>query len=331
MNIRVRMVWLAAAKLSDAPVISPAFNVLGQRGFFGQFEVAEGLWLDPRRFEPTVSFHEWATHRLFDGRSRRRAPYESFSINQSLNVVIEGIDSSVFPGHIALVRVTATATLNATGALDVDLAALQDLRSSKEIPIVRDLISLTLDRLTGDRAGTKQSRTYDDYFVMLVELPTAAVEFANDLSESAAHIVGLLIGTRNPKTLKSEVIDRTLSTNAELNSKSRDELMLLNRKGLLIVRPGGPYTGPHVDRLAKARDLAIMSQFAWLYLNCVQSGAIVRDPAAVDALRRIRRWVEQPELTFFASFSHTLTWMGLSRAMLLAKNLAAASESGTIS
>lgn len=330
MDIHVRITWLGTAKLTVAPVMSSAFNVVGQRGLFGRFAVPEALSLDPRRFEPTVSFHEWATHRLFDSRTVRRGPYEEIELAESLRLVIEKVDASVFPGDIAVVRVAATATLHSSSHLDLDLATLQGLRSSKAIPTVRKLISFVLDRLVGDKSGTGSLNSYHDYFVMLVGLPPTAVDFMSALGEREADVVGLLIGTREPKTLNAEVIQRTISANAELNSKSRDELMLLNRKGALIVRPAGPYGGPHVDRLAKARDLATISQFTWVYLNCLQDNQIARDSTAWDALHRIRRWVEQPELTFFSSVSNTLTWISLSKAMLLAKNLAAASGADTV-
>lgn len=321
MNMQVRVVWLATAKLENAPVPSPAFNILGQRRLFGQFGVAEGVSLSPQRFEPTVSFHEWATHRLFDGRTSRRGPYEEIQVTESLGLRIDAVDASVFPGDVAVVRVTAVATLSTPGPLEAALARLQDLRSSKELPKVRTLISLVFERLVGGEGGEENPKFYHDYFVMLVELPPSPVDFGSVLSEHTSDIVGLLIGARSPKTLKREVIERTIMTNAELNAKSREELMLINRKGALIVRSGGRYIGPHVSRLTKTRDLATINQFAWVYLNCLQNGLIASSPRSLNVLQAIRRWVEQPELTFFSSVSNTLTWVSLSRSMLLERNL----------
>lgn len=327
MNFQAHLVWLATARLGDAPAESSAFNVLGQRGLFGQFAIGKDLAIDPLRFQPTVGFHEWVTHRLFGGRSARRPPYETFSVDGSIGVTIQSVSASVFPGEIAVVQVAATAEVTASDQLNLALANLQNLRSSKEIPTVRALISLTLDRLNGNRSGGVGSGTYDDYFLMLVELPPAKQDFAQLVDELRADMVGLLIGTEDPETLTRDVIDRTLSANAELNSKSRNDLMLLNRKGVLIVRPNGPYRGPHVDRLAKTRDLAIIGQFSSAYLRGIQTGAITRDLSAVVTIQRIRDWVEQPELTFFSSYSHTLTWIGLSKEILLRRRLAAASGS----
>lgn len=324
------MVWLATAHLTTAPEHDAAFKASVQPRLFRQFEVAERWAVNPKRFEPTVTFHEWATHRLFAGRSARRTPYSPIRLGNDLEIKVTSLSASVFPGDIAVVRVAAIVDLPTTDP-SADLASLQALRSSKEIPEIRGLISLVLARLAGIDVDAAFVASYDDYFLMLAELPLELERFDEDIDKSKAEVVALLIGTRDPSTLSSGVVETVLETNADLNSKSRNELMLLNRKGVLLLRPAGRYGGPHVDRFAKTRDLAMINQFTRTFLDDLQSTDRGSDQPTAAILRQVRHWIKRPELTFFSSFSHTETWKALSRAMLLDDNLDAADETTAMS
>ncbi|MEE1622961.1 hypothetical protein ACQ7DA_16890 [Zafaria sp. J156] len=315
MSIEVKMDWLATLGLDTEPQCGKLFNSSVHQRLFGQFDIRDEFAVAPVRYLLTAGTHEWATRRLFDGHTCRRLPYPRISI-QGIDLEVCDITISLFPTDIAVARISAKAHLVGSGELERDLAALQRLRASKDIPEIRTLFDLLFARLAGLGAQPVR-RNYKGFFIGEIQIPNHSDVFTRLVEDHGRDVVALLIGTSEPSSLQQDLIQRVLASNEDLNTKSKDDLMLLNRKGAIILRPAGHYRGPHAHRLSRTRDLAVINQFALKFLSDYGASAVRVDHSSATILSKLTKWVDQPELIFYSSVSQTNVWKTLSRATLL--------------
>jgi hypothetical protein len=316
--IEVTIVWLATAPLGGDARLETYFNVREQESLCRQFGLPRKAWVTPRGLTPTDGFHSIVSRQLF-GEVQRRTPYAPIEGPEGLQLRVTSISASVFPSDVAVSRVSARFDVDVAdmSELPAVLAQLGAMRSSKTIPVVRSLFDSVYALAQGTNASVKPRVDYTPYFVMEVRLPVGQGEFADCVETNRGNLVNLLIGGSGAQFLTDELIDRVQAASADLNSKGRSELMLLNRQGVLMVKPSSDYRSPHSKRFEKTRDLATLAQFARAFI--AEKGA-VSSPTLMesDVIRNaVRDWIEKPSLMFESSVSNTHSWTALLHALQL--------------
>lgn len=286
---------------------------------FSHHHVPEHLWLPVYRFEPTESFHRRVSRNL-PGVERQsdRAP---FAVDLSPGLVSGQITSfyvDVFPGRIVQVHVRAAIVLDGIDNIDSLVEIVSPMRSAKTVPAVHDLIKHCLAE-----GGVSHNANYDSFFALQVSLPRPAKLVDRLIRANLRGFVSLLIGAQSSQRLKKSLVRRVVHASSGLNSKASGELLLLNRQGMLYVRPDDNSSSPHRDRFKQSGELAAIACFIRSFLRDGSGFSNKRGSEALVIVRKIRQLVEYSEVNFDRSFSHTETWKLLTKSFMLRDRLAA--------
>ena len=214
-------------------------------------------------------------------------------------------------------------TVPMQGDVAESLRELQQLRSTRQVPVVDSLMRELFALCRGTREVDRKSLNYQDYFLMDLQLATGPEGFHSLISDAQAELVALLIGAPDSAMLKSGLVERVSDRNSPLNEKAAAEMLLANRQGIVYVRPSVDYKGPHVDRLSRTRDLALLAVYARAFLQDREDFSIDHPRLAQFIFDRLAYWTNFPDLTFDASVSHTITWKALSAEFLLRQRIKA--------
>ncbi|MCV7434921.1 hypothetical protein [Mycolicibacterium bacteremicum] len=316
--------WVAA---TPAPALSWTesrvrrfFDVKPHPSLVNQFDIPEPYIVVPHALRPRDGFY-----RLFSRDSGlfeeeiTRLPDSSVEMG-NVTGAIKSISGELFPG-VLLSRVRATVNISAQELGNNDFDDLHTLRSPRNIPVIDRALRMVNFLAAGDRELDFHTFRYpNSYFGFQLRLDLPFPDFQSSVFENTADLVALLIGTRDPMTLNSELVDAVLSENDAINQKSRVEYLMLNRQGTIYLIPAGDYTGPHTHRFARTMDLACLALFtAAFYQNSAHSS---RHPVYNEFVGdRLSHWVEASRLVFKSSESNKLTWDALSHSLALRSHL----------
>lgn len=286
--------------------------------------MTEKLWVVPHALTPTDGFHRLATRSLahFDGEANR-SPYPSMWLTPKLEGTVLSLSADLFPGDIVVGRVKIKITVPMEGDLVESFRGLQQLRSARQVTPVDSLMRELFALCRGTREVDRKSLDYQDYFVMGLQLASGPEDFHSLISDAKAELVALLIGAPDSAMLQDDLVGRVINKNSALNEKAAAEILLANRQGIVYVRPSVNYKGPHVDRLNRTRDLALLAVYARTFLQDREDFSIDHPRLAQFIVDRLAYWIDFPDLTFDASVSHTLTWKALSNEFLLKQRIKA--------
>lgn len=326
----VDVTWIAAAPARgarpDEAALRRYFSVRPRTGLFRGHGIPENLWVVPQHMKPSNGFHAVASKSVAiqSGSIVDRLPYPPMQLTGDIEASVKNIGVSLFPGDILVVSVHASLTgVDDHTDTKVLLQRLKSIRAPKQVPEIDALIRESLALALGDRDLDRESLTYDDFFALYVQLPVAREFFDHHLDDVRPEVVALLIGASDPKSLNEDLLDRVQDASAELNTKAVAELMLLNRQGLILLRPSGNYKGPHPDRFNRACDLAELAVFTRWFLRDSHQFSTSHPMLAEFIARRIEQWIEYPQLSFDTSVSQTLTWSAFIEQFFLVDRLRA--------
>ena len=315
--------WLATASAAGLPPISAAlrkyFTLEPRAGLFRGFGIPHNLWVVPQAMTPKDGFHRLATPRL-GFNPQARTPYPSFKVN-TLEVRISSVKADLFPGDVLVVRVSAQVRPSAQADLGRLLADLQALRSPKKLPKIDILVREVIGLSRGDRNIDRTAIDYEHYFALAIRVPVPLERLEKLLDGLQRELVALLIGAQDAALLHEDLVDRVLRANTEINTKAQSEVLLLNRQGAVYVLPRGRYRGPHVKRWDRTCDLAELALYARSLLRDAHDSAVGNRRLTQFIVAHLEQWIRYPELVFDASVSHTITWVALTRELLLEARL----------
>lgn len=299
-------------------------SLLSDDGVYDRLGMSPSFRLAYQKVEPLQPFHQILTGQVSDFLvPRARVPYPSIALSNGVHGTISAISGRIFQGRVLVSRVRATCDLPIVDSLEETISSLSSLRSAKGDSIVSRTMRAMSGILQGRPRHHNRSQDFDQYYAMQVELPCTTTTIDRIVDAHSDRLVALLVGAPDHNMLGREVIRRVTQESSELNVKAVGEHLLLNRQGIVYLRPLREYRGPHTDRFARTTDLISLSQFAKVLLSAGHSFHGADPTAARDTVRKLRQWIQRSDTTFDASVTQFWSWSALSEALQLEKHLAA--------
>ena len=299
-------------------------SVVNDDGVYDRLGMSPSFRLAYRKVEPLQPFHQILTGQTSDFLvPRARVPYPSIALSNGVHGKITAVSGRVFRGQVLVSRVRATCDLPIVDSLEETISSLSPLRSAKGDSIVSRTMRAMSGTLQGRPRRHNRSQDFNQYYAMQVELPCSSTSIDRIVDAHSDRLVALLVGAPDHNTLGREVVQRVIQASSELNVKAVGEHLLLNRQGIVYLRPLRDYRGPHTDRFARTTDLISLSHFAKVLLSAGHSFHDADQAAASDTVRKLRQWIRRSDTTFDASVTQFWSWNALSGALQLEKHLAA--------
>lgn len=327
-EIVVEARWIAVSSTRGLAPVSLAsskyFKAEPHTGLLSEFGIEQVFSVVPYLLTPAVGFHEWATQNFdspgqgFDS-TQRRTPYSATSLTKEISAIVTNVEASLFPGQIS-VQISAKMKLPWLGDFSTSVSPLLKLRSLKEIPLIKHLAVSTIALAHGQKK-IDEVAINSTYFAFELTTPQTLAGFQASQESLQRPLTALLTGTTSPDALSNLLVEKVQRSSEEMNEKSNVERLILNRLGLVYVVPSSPYVGPHNARFQRSFKLAVLATYC---LEFLRDRELFKQHELLQAHfvgAKIKNWVENPELIFDSSFSHTVTWRTLSEAMHLEQRL----------
>lgn len=322
-SLKVTVRWSAFSSTRGLhparPGLSSYFTAVPHRGMFTQFGVDPSFCVVPHSLKPKVGFHEWATSSrsgIPQLTSQRRVPYLAVRLTDDIEGTISSIKADVFPGQI-VAQITAELEVPWNGNLESSIEPIFTLRSMRNMPIINHLALSLIASAQGEKSidGFSVDHTY---FGLQLDIPMSSFDFQSAKESLERTLTGLLIGVSNNATLENVLIENVQRASEQMNQKSSVERMMLNRLGMVRAVPINA-RGPHLDRFNRTMDIAILAHYCREFFRDKELFKQNELLQAHFVGSKVRMWVENPELIFGSSYSHTVTWKTLSNAVQLSQ------------
>jgi hypothetical protein len=141
-------------------------------------------------------------------------------------------------------------------------------------------------------------------------------------SEEGGYVVSLLIGAKNPQAVEAGLVSKILADNAELNVKDRDQLLLLNKQGIVLLSRAATEGAAARNTFERNFDLIELARVFQMFLEAFPGSRNGNQVDFVDYIyTRIRSFVEYPDAVLAHSFTNRLAWQLLVDAFSLKQQL----------
>jgi hypothetical protein len=288
---------------------SMVFNIAPNPGVFSQFGVSPDQSYVPQVLQPTIVYHQ-AIRRLLKQRAairldQVRFPYR-LEVPKLKTDISFTLQARLYQPNILSLTIAFSSVPVSTSA--GTLIGIQDLHDLKPVSdIVRWTIGM-VETLSQDPGG--QDRGYRAKPLVRLQVNVSPDRFQTEIDHYLPEYVGILIRNRGYERMQPEIVTRLLEKNAEFNVKSSDELLLIDKQGILFV---SGETSPVPDRetprrLSKVHDLTELALVFGSFLDRFRSLRSRKEPLADFLLHKISPWILNPDATLANSVTNRQMW-----------------------
>ncbi|WP_433832615.1 hypothetical protein ACQP2E_16590 [Actinoplanes sp. CA-015351] len=121
-------------------------------------------------------------------------------------------------------------------------------------------------------------------------------------------VVGVLIGNVSFATMSADIIDHVSKSNSEFNKKRTDELLLVDKQGLLLFANHNIRSRSRSDRFARSTGLVEVALVMRAFLRQYPSERAGVEEFSDYVFWRIRSWVRRYPAIFSASVGNRYFW-----------------------
>jgi hypothetical protein len=276
----------------------------------------------PLGLEPTATFHQALHKKLKD------LGYPQVAKKMPFEIPINGLGKCLFRVRARIyapniVVVTFQLDIPSSLSLDTDFARLESWRSLDALKVVKDVCQFTLGVID---SGNHKQPTKDVRFRTLpafhLTLPVDSPAAPAALGANRRQIVALLLGVRKPAGMSESLIASPLEENKELNKKVSDELLLLNKQGVLYLTASDAPHDAYADRFGRMSNLVELGCVFQIFLTEYYRIRRAAEDFGDYIFTRIRDWLEHPAAVFASSYSNRLAWEVVAKEFELDEKLA---------
>jgi hypothetical protein len=252
--------WKVVAKLgrnvaTPAEISTLAFTGAASPRIYLQLGLPLNHAYVPLGLSPTATYYQVLKNKLQDLGCAQEPKKPPFRI--SLPEIGESrlyVQARIYSPNI--VALTLRLTIDSYLSLDSDFGALIRLRSLESNNILKSICTLTLGLIDSrdHRRPTEgiQFRT-TPCFSLVSERNRR--EMPHLFETQSRNMVALLLGVKEPFAMSADLIQSALDLNKELNKKSSDERLLLNKQGLLYLTAHDAYGHSQAERFTRMSNL----------------------------------------------------------------------------
>lgn len=322
----IKMNWKIVASLdravsSKGDISTVAFNAQPSPRIFSQFAFPLEHAYVPLALRPTATYYQMLRNRLKPSDKSfwiGRLPFEVHT--EQLGQTTVNFKLRIYPPNIVVMTVSLHAAIDI--ALDANYGQLVELRSAEVIPDVADLVRFTLGVVnSGNHKQPRNPRNIRAFPAYHLTPVNKSSEVSAYISDHARMLTALLLGIKNPISIAEDLVGTTLKHSAELNKKSSEELLLLNKQGIVFLTPAEKRQLSEPDRFGRAGDLAELGLVTQRFLDTYLTARRMEEDFADYILIQARAWIRRPTAIFAASFTNRLAWGIFSEAFRLEDKL----------
>lgn len=309
-NGKFTLKWKITKVLDTPPSIHQdniVFNLSQNTGLYSQFSLPKSLGYVPHLLEPTVVFHQVIKNELAKQDIKiinKKFPYNIDVPNLNAQVLLN-IKIRLYPTNILSLTVTVSGFPSTLDA--VELINYQRLDKLEPIP---HIIQWTIGMVeTLDHKNFNPSQPLRSKSIVYLDGVCRPEDFKNHIKENVSQYVGILIRNDYYKTMDEEIQRLILEKNKDHNLKFSQELLLIDKQGILYVKPTG--TMAPKSRFSKIQELYEIAIIFGEFLSNDLSFHIQKEDLA--NFNKIRQWIEDPEAVFRYSVEHKKMWKLLLR------------------
>jgi len=226
------------------------------------------------------------------------------------------VQARVYPPNIVVL--TLRLTIEADLTLDADFDTLIEWRNPTFLGGINEIVSYTIGVIdSGDhRAPTAglRPKVYPAYCLEVVNQPSQIPQFVDD---HIRNLIALLLGIHAPGGMDNELVTAVRRMNVEFNRKSSNELLMLNKQGLIFLTPQSDYRRPQSERFSRMLDLVEIAYVFQTYLSQFPGNRSGLQNFTSYVFTQIQAWIQHPEGIFVKSYTNRLTWEVISREFQL--------------
>lgn len=311
-ELRAKLRWKVTTVFDTEPPIHQKnilFNISSNTGLYRQFSIPLWHGYMPQVLAPTVTFHQAIRNMLRSSLgveiTDKKFPYTVF-VPQIEAEVLLNIHIRLFPPNI----LSLTVKLSDVPIRDLDAAKLIDYQRLDYLRPISDITQWTIGM-----AETLNHKDFDPShplrFKPAIHLDgicppeKCQAYFRDNLSK----YVGILIRNYDYELMDSRIPAAVLKKNEEHNLKSLQEMLLIDKQGILYLTPKGTgTTTPKRPRFSRTYDLYGLALVFDDYMRHYHGVRLRNEDFADFLLYKIRPWIMEPETVFSASVSNKHIW-----------------------
>lgn len=290
--------WKIIKILDNLPPVNDnniIFRLSSNKRLYSQFGIPMNFAIIPLSLTPTIVFHQAIKNLLkkklcIDIRERS-FPYTihiaEINTEVSLNIKIR-----LFPPNI----LSLTIELSAFSS-DLDVVKLIDFQRLDYLRPIRDIIQWTIGicETFNQKNFTPQSfRSKPAIHIDSICLPE---EFSSHISDNLPKYIGILIRVYDYQLMDKDLVERMIEKNREHNLKSSQELLLIDKQGILYLTPTKLVSRkqeiPIFQRTHDMYEIGIVfDTFMKNYFSIHSSNEVLAD----ENLHKIQAWLKYEDI-----------------------------------
>lgn len=295
-----------------------AFNAQPSPGIYSQFSLPLTHAYVPLGMIPSATYSQSVTNHFSQKNSLGFAGKPPYRINlKGLGVCQLRMTARLYSPCILAVSLRVTS--------DTDLSVAQDLGQLLSLravpPGITDFAKLTVGIID---SGSHRQPNMDIAFESTVGLHLHPVEAGSDMANYVAAnrsaLTGLLLGVARTDSMDATLVDRILQQNREMNVKNVEELLLVNKQGVILLSARDRTTATQ-GRFARTLDLVEIARSFQLFLEDYPFNRHGQEDFADYVYSRIRTWLKFPDAILARSYTNRLVWENLVQAFRLQEKL----------
>lgn len=236
--------------------------------------------------------------------NEKKFPYniriEPLGADVTLNIQIR-----IFPPNIVALTVSLSGFHSA-----IDPKLIIDYQRIDHLHPIIDIARLTVsmaESLSHKGISPSQSIRYEP--AIHLEGIASAEDFAATIKSDINKYIGILIRNYEYELMDSDIIDRIIDKNREHNKKLSQELLLLDKQGLLLLTPSQPRDKRSiVRRFIRSHDLCELAVVFSLFLKNYPSLRTRQEDMADFLLYKVQHWIYEPDNIFSESVTNGYIW-----------------------
>lgn len=299
--------WKAIAILKSTPFIDQPniiFNSSPYTGLYSQFDLP--LSYVPKVLAPTVVYHQVIGNLLkkngFEVKEKRY-PYKLFV--QGIGTVSLNLQIKLFPPNILSVTVQVS-----DFPVEVEPNELIALQRLNRIKPISEIVQWTIGMAeTLNQRRFDQSQSFQFKPAVFLDQICSPERFQQLVRSNLPKFTGILIRNPEYELMDDDIPVRIMEKNKGHNLKSSQELMLLDKQGLLYLTPSSNKDRKTlIESFIRVHDLYEIAYVYSTYLDGYLHLRAYSEDFADFILYIIRPWIEESQVIFKSSVSNRHIW-----------------------
>ena len=312
---------------STADASSLAFRGEPNPGIYTQYSLPLSHAYVPLALIPTATYHQVLRNRLerlgFEWPSRKPAYMVSLP---PIGEARLSLKFRVYPPGI--LAITFRFNFDSDVLLNRDFDNLLALRFPLSVAVIREVASFTAGIIdSGDHRDPTPGLQLVAYTGYHLHPVVHGEEMQPFLAAEVKQLTALLLGIKRWQRMSDDLVTNIKAQNEELNKKDTDELLLLNKQGLVLLSPSADSAAHEASRFDHTLDLVEIGRIFQYFLDDFTHIRLNEEDFADYIFAQIQAWLNRPAAIWASSYTGQLAWDMVVRAFRLSEKSSLVNDS----